>query len=112
MHSFNGTLEYIKDKTPYYIFREFQVYKYDDKTSLVHDTADNEIVFIKVTDGNGIFGHPYLKVFHREDGPAYIAEHFSRFFMNDKEYTFDTWLKKTPLSEQEKLKLRLQYAGT
>ena len=48
---------------------------------------------------------------HRIDGPAieYINGDME-WWLDDNEYTFEEWIKLTPLSEQEKVKLRLHYA--
>ena len=48
---------------------------------------------------------------HKTDGPAVeYANGSKRWFLNDYEYSFEEWLQQTPLTEKEKVKLRLQYA--
>ena len=48
---------------------------------------------------------------HREDGPAIeYASGDKEWYLSNVRYTFEEWLELTPLSSQEKLKLRLQYA--
>ena len=53
---------------------------------------------------------------HREDGPAilrpdrpYIGSRKVDWFLYDQLYTFDEWLKLTPISDEEKMLLRLRY---
>jgi hypothetical protein len=47
---------------------------------------------------------------HREDGPASIYTSGSVFwYLNGYVYSFDKWLKLTPISDEAKMLLRLQY---
>jgi flagellar basal body rod protein FlgG len=47
---------------------------------------------------------------HKEDGPAVIwANGNSYWFLNGKHYDFYEWIKLTPVSDEHKLLLRLQY---
>ena len=56
------------------------------------------------------FWYLYNKL-HREDGPAIEYSDGNKFWrLNGIRYTFEEWLELTPLSEKEKVKLRLQYA--
>ena len=48
---------------------------------------------------------------HREDGPAIELSNGDKLWhLNGDEYSFEEWLKLAPLSEREKVKLRLQHA--
>ena len=48
---------------------------------------------------------------HREDGPSYILPNGDvEWAFNDTQYTFDEWIKLTPISDEKKMLLRLQYA--
>ena len=48
---------------------------------------------------------------HRVDGPAIEFINGDKYwYLNDDEYSFEEWLQQTPLSEKEKIKLRLIYA--
>jgi hypothetical protein len=51
-----------------------------------------------------------LGQYHRIDGPA-ITYSTSRscWYINGSEYDFNEWLKLTPISDEQKLLLRLQY---
>jgi hypothetical protein len=42
---------------------------------------------------------------HREDGPAISIDDHTKYFLNGIQYSFENWLKHTPLSESEKLLL-------
>jgi len=59
-------------------------------------------------------GDKYWKVnskYHREDGPAIILFNGSvRWYLNGTFYSFDKWLIKTPISDDEKVFLRLKYS--
>ena len=47
---------------------------------------------------------------HREDGPAVISINGDvEWLLNSKRYTLDEWLKLTPISDEQKMLLRLQY---
>ena len=50
--------------------------------------------------------------YHREDGPSKIVGSRRRveWYLNDIEYSFADWLKESPLSDEDKMMLRLQYA--
>jgi len=48
--------------------------------------------------------------FHREDGPAIEwCTGKVGWYLNYANYTFEEWLEKTPLSNEEKVFLRLKY---
>jgi hypothetical protein len=48
---------------------------------------------------------------HREDGPAAIyASGKVRWVLNRHSYSFDEWLEKTPISDEQKVMLKLQYS--
>jgi hypothetical protein len=47
---------------------------------------------------------------HREDGPAIIRKGHMYWSLNDREYSLKDWLKRTPISDEAKMLLRLQYA--
>jgi hypothetical protein len=48
---------------------------------------------------------------HNDDGPAIIKSDGQLWwYLNDKEYSFINWIKRTPVSDEQKLLLRLQYA--
>ena len=44
---------------------------------------------------------------HREDGPAikYDGSGDVEWWLNDTQYTFDEWIKLTPISDEEKMML-------
>jgi hypothetical protein len=47
---------------------------------------------------------------HRTDGPAVIyADGSIRWYINDTRYDFNKWLKLSPITDEQKLLLRLQY---
>jgi hypothetical protein len=47
---------------------------------------------------------------HKEDGPAIIyADRSFSWWLNSNAYTFNRWFKLTPISDEQKLLLRLQY---
>ena len=47
---------------------------------------------------------------HKEDGPAVIyANGTSGWFFKGEHYSFNEWLKRTPIPDEQKLLLRLQY---
>jgi len=48
--------------------------------------------------------------YHREDGPAVeYSDGNNEWHLNGKEYSFENWLKLTPISDEEKIFLRLKY---
>jgi len=48
---------------------------------------------------------------HRDDGPAFIEpEGCVYWYLKDQRYSFDNWLNVLPISDEEKMLLRLQYA--
>jgi hypothetical protein len=47
---------------------------------------------------------------HKEDGPAIIMDERIRWFFNGTSYSFNEWLKLTPISDEIKMLLKLQYA--
>jgi len=50
--------------------------------------------------------------YHREDGPAIEWIDGSKYwYINDIVYSFEEWLKITPLSNEEKIFLRLKYGN-
>jgi len=49
---------------------------------------------------------------HHEDGPAIIWDDGSKFwYLNDIEYSFEEFLEKTPISDEEKIFLRFKYGN-
>jgi hypothetical protein len=48
--------------------------------------------------------------YHRDNGPA-ITRPLGRssWYLNGKRYPFNEWLTRTPISDEQKLLLRLQY---
>jgi len=49
--------------------------------------------------------------FHQEDGPAIIYPDGSIcWYLNGLSYSFEEWLKLTPISDEEKIFLRLKYS--
>lgn len=47
---------------------------------------------------------------HRTDGPAVECSNGTKYwFLYNIGYTFEEWLEITPLSDQEKVKLRIKY---
>ena len=48
--------------------------------------------------------------FHSEDGPAVeYANGTIYWWLNDKKYKFNDWLKLTPISNEEKCMMKLTY---
>ena len=49
---------------------------------------------------------------HREDGPGVIYDGSGNveWCLNNRIYTFDEWIKLTPISDEQKMLLRLRYA--
>ena len=54
---------------------------------------------------------------HREDGPAVVweppsayAASYTAWWLDGKEFKFDEWIKLTPISDEQKMLLRLRYA--
>lgn len=109
MYNGSSVLQYIKDRKPIYSWdKHMDVYEYDDESDLVYD-RDGDFYFVKRS--NRHISNPLYRKWHRIDGPGYIycEEYDWYWYLNDKEYTFEEWLKLTPLSSQEKVKLRLKY---
>jgi len=46
---------------------------------------------------------------HREDGPAYFDGNQILWYLNNKKYSFEKWLKLTPISDEEVIFLKLKY---
>jgi hypothetical protein len=72
---------------------------------------------IRQPDGSYINKHDNIAWYneegqlHKEDGHAVIwANGNSYWFLNGIQYTFNEWLKLTPITDEQKLLLRLQYA--
>jgi hypothetical protein len=60
-------------------------------------------------DGD-IFWYDNLGDMHREDGPAVICNTYVRWYLHGVSYdSFNEWLKLTPISDKDKMMLRLQY---
>jgi len=61
---------------------------------------------------NGIKDWKVNGKYHREDGPAveYDDDGDKFWFLNDVEYSFEEWLEKTPISDEEKILLKLKYS--
>jgi len=54
--------------------------------------------------------YKFYRKYHREDGPAIMWEDGTKsWYLNDIEYSFEKWLKLTPISDDEKVFLRLKY---
>jgi len=47
---------------------------------------------------------------HREDGPAEIFEENCYWSLNGKYYSFEEFIKITPISDEEKILLKLKYS--
>jgi len=48
---------------------------------------------------------------HREDGLAVeYSDGIKYWYLNGKQYSFENWLKLTPISDEEKVFLRLKYS--
>jgi hypothetical protein len=48
---------------------------------------------------------------HRDTGPAILRSSGKVFWiLHGKQYLFDDWIKRTPITDEQKLLLRLQYA--
>jgi|TARA_B110000908_G_scaffold137173_1_gene162699 hypothetical protein len=60
-------------------------------------------------DGD-VYWYNEIGEIHREDGPAAICPLGINWCLSGEEYKFDEWLKLTPISDEEKMLLRLQYA--
>jgi len=63
-----------------------------------------------IKHSNGNVNWRVNDLFHREDGPAMTWSDGSICWcLNDKSYTFEGWLKLTPISDEEKVFLKLKY---
>jgi hypothetical protein len=66
-------------------------------------------------DGD-VYWYNELGEIHREDGPSIRTDKSPSFlypvawYLNDINYSFNEWLKLTPITDEQKLLLRLQYA--
>jgi len=50
-------------------------------------------------------------LYHREDGPAILTYNGEKYwYLNGQLYYFEEWLKLTPISDEEKVFLRLKYS--
>jgi hypothetical protein len=47
---------------------------------------------------------------HKEDGPAIIMDERIRWFLNGTSYSFNEFITSTPITDEAKMMLRLQYA--
>lgn len=133
MNSHSLCHKYISSKEPIGALNNFLIYEYNDISEIVYDEVDDDFVFVKIDDRQ-LVNRLLRQPIHRTDGPAVInkyanswylngkchrtdgpaVEHVSGdkyWFLNGTNYAFEDWLKLTPLSSQEKLKLRLKYAS-
>ena len=81
----------------------------------------NDLLAVQQSDGsyidknNEITWYNEQEQMHREDGPAIIYpvtgwnSEEVEWWLNDEEYTLDEWIKLTPISDEEKMMLKLQY---
>jgi len=54
----------------------------------------------------------YYRELHREDGPAIIWEDGTKnWFLNGMQYSFEKFLEKTSITDEEKVFLRLKYGN-
>ena len=68
-------------------------------------------------DDGEVYWYNRIGEIHREDGPAVIVisgynqRHIDsvEWYLNDEEYTLDEWIKLTPISDEDKMMLRLRY---
>jgi len=61
-------------------------------------------------DGDNIYWYNEDGEYHREDGPACIFYNGElEWWLDDHFYKFAEWLIKSPISDEEKMMLRLQY---
>jgi hypothetical protein len=87
----------------------------------MRSTRDNDIYqwsAVRQADGSYIDRFGYINWYnksgqrHKEDGPAFWVPRYPRlsWCLNDKEYdSFDEWLKASPIQDEQKMLLRLQY---
>jgi len=47
--------------------------------------------------------------YHRTDGPVYDSNGVTYWYLNGTQYDFNHWLTLTPIPDEQKLLLRLQY---
>jgi len=67
--------------------------------------------FIEFFDGTKDYWIANNKL-HREDGPSIVYSDGSKYwYLNGNYYSFKEWLEKTPLSNEEKIFLRLKYGN-
>jgi len=66
-----------------------------------------------ISYGSNINISTYLlnDVLHKEDGPAKIYSNgIKLWYLNGKNYSFEEWLKLTPISDEEKILIKLKYS--
>jgi hypothetical protein len=63
-------------------------------------------------DGDGLVGwYNEEGQYHREDGPAFIfSDGVSFWYLNGTPHSFKEYLRLTPISDENKMILKLQYA--
>jgi len=63
-----------------------------------------------INDENGFEAWYINEKHHREDGPAMILSNGEKcWYLNGIKYSFEEWLKLAPISDEEKVFLRLKY---
>lgn len=73
-----------------------RLHSYDDKPAIVY-THDTKVWY------------KYGKI-HREDGPAIEwVNGDMQFYLNNKCYRFDVWIKETPVTDEQRLELIMKY---
>jgi hypothetical protein len=64
-----------------------------------------------INEGGSIMWYNEEGFYHREDGPAIIhtGDWDVEWCLNSEPYEFTEWIKLTPISDEAKMMLRLQY---
>jgi len=62
-----------------------------------------------IDNAGTIFWYNSEGKYHRDDGPAVIMDSIVSWHLNGEWYSFKGWLKALPISDEDKMLLRLQY---
>ena len=62
-------------------------------------------------DDGEVYWYNRIGEIHRVDGPAILMPYTTcvEWYLNDEEYSLDEWIKLTPISDEDKMMLRLRY---
>tara|TARA_R110000851_G_scaffold252869_1_gene405325 strand:- start:33 stop:299 length:267 start_codon:yes stop_codon:yes gene_type:complete len=76
----------------------------------------NDLLAVQQSDGSYIDKNNEITWYnedgehHKEDGPAIILpDDKLEWWLNDRSHAFNEWLELTPISDEQKMLLRLQY---